>query len=188
MKLPLSIENCVGEKIIFKSYAPSEEGDEVLLEAYCQPGSGPAMHTHRLQDEELTVVSGRMAYRTTGDETKYAEPGDTVLFKRGTPHIFWAEGNKELHCHGRIMPAHNAVFFISAIYTAQNKSGRARPDDFDAAYLLTRYPLEYDMPEIPQFIKKVIMPLMTGVGRILGKYKHFADAPPPIKLSRSNNK
>jgi hypothetical protein len=48
---------------------------------------------------------------------------------------------------------------------------------FDAAYLLRRYSSEYDMTEIPKFVKKVVIPITYFAGRILGKYKHFKDAP-----------
>jgi hypothetical protein len=73
------------------------------------------------------------------------------------------------------------VFFLSSIYAAQNKSGKAQPEQFDGAFLLTRYSTEYDLPGIPKFVKKVIIPLTYNIGRLMGKYKHFKDAPEPIK-------
>lgn len=180
-KYPHTIENCVGEKIIFQSVEPAEGGDKVILKAFCQPGAGPAMHTHFRQDESLTVVAGKMGYQTPGQEPKFADPGETVLFKSGTPHKFWAEGQEELQCTGWIQPAHSVVFFLSAVYAAQNKSGKGEPEPFDGAFLLTKYASEYDMPEIPSFVKKVILPVTCFIGGLLGKYKHFKDAPPALK-------
>lgn len=179
-KYPHTIENCLGEKIIFQSVLPTPTGDKVILEAYCQPGAGPAMHTHLQQEEELTVVSGKMGYQIPGQEIRYALPGETVLFKRGTPHKFWAEGNYPLQCKGWIHPANSIVFFLSAVYAAQNKSGKGEPEPFDGAYLLSRYASEYDMPEIPTFVKKVIFPITRFIGGLMGKYKHFEGAPAPL--------
>lgn len=175
---PHTIQNCNGEKIIFQAM---EAGNKLVLEAYCEPGAGPAMHTHFKQDESLTVVSGTMGYQIPGEEIRYALPGETILFKRGTPHKFWAEGGKALSCTGWIQPANSIEFFLGAVYEAQNKSGKPQPEAFDGAYLLTRYSTEYDMPEIPGFVKKVIFPLTSFIGRLLGKYKHFNNAPEPLK-------
>jgi quercetin dioxygenase-like cupin family protein len=180
-KYPHTIENCLGERIIFQSVEPAADGDKVIVEAFCKPGAGPAMHTHFKQEEELTVVSGKMGYQLLGQAFQYANVGETVLFKRGTPHKFWAEGQEPLHCKGWIQPANSIVFFLSAVYAAQNKSGKGEPEPFDGAYLLTKFASEYDMPEIPSFVKKVIFPITYFVGRLLGKYKHFVDAPSALK-------
>ena len=181
IKYPHTIENCVGEKIIFKGVEKAPEGDKVIVEAFCKPGSGPIMHTHWKQDEGATVISGRLGYEIPGQEPQFAEPGETVVFKRGTPHRFWAEGNEVLHIKGYIYPANTVVYYLSAIFAAQNKSGSGRPEIFDGAYLMTRYKSEYDLVEMPSFVKKAVIPATYFLGKILGKYKHFNDATSPIK-------
>lgn len=178
---PHTIENCIGEKIIFQSSEQTTNGEKVLLEAFCKPKAGPAMHTHFKQEEELTVISGTMGYQIPGQEPLYAKAGESVLFKRGTPHKFWAEGNDPLHCKGRIQPANSIVYFLSAVYADQNKSGKGEPEPFDGAYRLTKYASEYDMPEIPSFVKKVFFRIIVFIGQLLGKYHHFKDAPTPLK-------
>lgn len=177
---PHTIENVVGEKITFLGVESTPEGDKVLAESWCEPGCGPIMHTHFQQDESLTVVSGSMGYQTQGEAPKFAKAGETVLFKRGTPHKFWAEGTEVLHCKGWLQPANTIVFYLSSIYAAQNKSGKGEPETFDGAYLMTRYAREYDLPEIPGFVKKVIMPVIRVAGQALGKYPHFKNAPKPL--------
>lgn len=177
---PHTIENCIGEKLTFVRIESEPDGDKVLVEGFTTPGNGPTMHTHFLQDEELTVVSGKMGYQMLGQEPRFAEVGESVMFKRGTPHRFWNAGENLLHCTGWVKPANSVVYFLSALYAAQNKSGKGQPETFDGAYLVTRYASEYDVPEIPAFVKKTIMPLTCTIGRLLGKYKHFEDAPAPL--------
>jgi Cupin domain len=177
---PHIIENCIGEKLIFKALQKEPDGDRLMVENYVTPANGPLMHTHWLQDESLTVVNGKIGYQVLGQPAQYAGEGETVLFRRGVPHRFWNAGTEILHCEGWLKPAHTIVFFLSSIYTAQNKSGKAEPDAFDGAYLLTRYAAEYDLPEIPRFVKKVIIPITYFIGMVLGKYKHFSDAPEPV--------
>lgn len=178
---PYTIENCIGEKLIFHKVQQEPDGEKVIVENFVTPGSGPVMHTHWLQDEELTVVKGRLGYQVSGPPEQFAHVGETVLFKRGTPHRFWNDGQEILHCKGWIKPANSVVFFLSALYAAQNKSGKSQPETFDGAYLLNRYSTEFDIPEIPKFVKKTIIPITHFVGKLLGKYKHFKNAPDPVK-------
>jgi quercetin dioxygenase-like cupin family protein len=178
---PHTIENCIGEKIIFHSLQKEADGDRLIVENFVEPGVGPVMHTHWLQDEVLTVVKGRIGYEILGQEKMYAGPGETVAFKKGTPHRFWNDGDDILHCTGYIKPAYTVAFFLSSIFAAQNKSGEAKPEMFDAAYLMTRYSSEYEMNEMPGFVKKVILPITYNIGKILGKYNHFKDAPEPVR-------
>ena len=180
-KYPHTITNPTGETLIFKEIISETDGDKLLVENYVTPKNGPPMHTHFLQDEALTVVSGQIGYQVQGDQPKYAGVGETVVFERGTPHRFWNAGEEVLHCTGYIKPANTIVFYLSSIYAAQNKSGTERPEKFDSAYLFKRYANEYDMPEISGFVKKVIIPITYYIGKVLGKYKHFENAPVPLK-------
>jgi quercetin dioxygenase-like cupin family protein len=178
-QFPHTIKNCMGETLIFKEIIQEADGDKVLVENFVNPNSGPPMHTHFLQEEAITVVEGRIGYQVQGQQPQYAGVGETIVFKPGVPHRFWNAGNEILHCSGWVKPANTIVFYLSAIYAAQNKSGSERPEKFDGAYLLKRYASEYDMVEIPLFVKKVIIPATYYIGRLLGKYKHFENAPKP---------
>lgn len=179
-KLPHTIKNPIGETLIFKELVREPDGDKLIVENYVVPKSGPPMHTHWLQEESLTVVKGRIGYQLKGQAPAFAGEGETVTFTRGTPHRFWNAGDEMLHCTGYVKPANTILFYLSSIYEAQNKSGTEQPEKFDGAYLLSRYKSEYDM-ELPGFVKKVIIPVTYFVGRLLGKYKHFKNAPEPVK-------
>ncbi len=177
---PHTIENGLGETLVFRALQPESDGDRLLVDNMVAPGIGPPMHIHWLQDESLTVVQGKIGYQVQGQAEQFAGVGETVLFKRGVAHRFWNAGSQPLHCTGWIKPANTVVFFLSAIFGAQRKSGKPQPEPFDAAYLLTRYASEYDMVDIPRFVRKVILPTTYQIGRLAGKYKHFADAPEPL--------
>lgn len=178
--LPHTIENGLGERLVFKEIIREPDGDKLLVEGYCQPGTGPLMHVHYKQDESLTVVSGKIAYQILGQAPAYVDAGQTVTFLRNQAHKFWNAGTDELQLKSWVKPANTLVFFLSALYAAQKKSGRGRPEQFDGAYLLTRYKNEYGVPEIPGFVKNVIMPITYLIGKLLGKYKKFEDAPEPL--------
>jgi mannose-6-phosphate isomerase-like protein (cupin superfamily) len=177
---PHTIANCIGETLIFKGIQSGPDGDRLIVDNEVAPGCGPPMHVHWQQHECLTVVAGTIGYQVLGQAEQFAGVGDTVLFKRGVAHRFWNTGTDTLRCTGWINPANSVVFYLSSIYAAQNKSGKAQPEAFDAAYLLTRYASEYGMMEIPPFVRKVIIPITYRIGLLLGKYRHFRNAPEPL--------
>ena len=178
---PHAIENCMGEKLIFQELVKEPDGERLVGENYVTPGNGPVMHTHWLQDESLTVLKGTIGYQLQGQPEQFANEGETIFFKRGNAHRFWNAGQEVLHCKAWVKPANTFVFFISSVFAAQNKSGKAQPEMFDAAYLLTRYSAEYELTGIPKFVKKVVIPITYYTGKLLGKYKHFKNAPEPVK-------
>jgi quercetin dioxygenase-like cupin family protein len=179
MQLPVTITNVHGEKLIFLGVVRTDNGEIVEVENELTPKAGPPMHTHWKQDESLTVISGKMGYQVAGEKEQFLSEGETVVFKKGTPHKFWNAGDTTLRCKGWVSPPDNIVYFLSEIYRSMNENG-GRPGTFDAAYLLNRYKGEYAMQEIPSFVQKVIFPITLFFGKLAGKHKKFKDAPQPI--------
>lgn len=180
MQLPHIISNIHGEKITFLRLTINDRGEEILeLENEVAPKAGPPMHVHYKQDECLTITEGCMGYQMLGGEKKYAGQGDTVLFKAGEAHKFWNDGDGMLKCTGWATPPNSIIYFLTEIYKSTNEN-KGRPGTFDAAYLLNRYKSEFDMQEIPAFVKKVIFPVALFLGKLQGKHKKFKDAPMPV--------
>jgi quercetin dioxygenase-like cupin family protein len=150
---------------------------EALTEV--QPGGGPPMHTHFVQDEGFTVLSGFMAYETP-EGVQYAYPGETVWIKAGVPHRFWNPGKDLLRMKGFVTPANNFVYFLTRIYESINQNGGGKPGLFDGAYLLDRYKAEFAINEIPAPVQRFVFPVARFVGRLFGKDRKFSDAPPPL--------
>ena len=180
-KLPHTIKNCTGETLIFTALVKEADGDKITGENFVLPNSGPPMHIHWLQDEGFTVLEGKIGYQIAGRPEQFATKGESVVFERGVPHRFWNAGEEVLHCNAWLKPANTFIYFISGIFNAQNKSGSQKPEIFDAAYLLTRYRSEYYMADIPWGVRKIVFPVTYFIGKLLGKYQHFKDAPEPVK-------
>ena len=51
---------------------------------------------------------------------------------------------------------------------------------FDISFLLTRYGSEFDMLELPAPVRKLLVPVIYRLGKVLGKHERFADAPEPV--------
>ena len=177
---PHTIENGHGEQLTFLRRINDASGDRLEVENKVQPGSGPPMHVHHFQDETITVVQGKIAAQVAGREPTFHGPGDTVSFKRGIVHRFWDAGNEELICKGWITPPDNIEYFLTEIYRSTKQSGNGRPSLYDGAFLQTKYKAEFDMTEIPGFVKKVIFPLVLLMGRIMGHDRRFKGAPEAV--------
>ena len=179
--LPHTIANPFGESLTFDAIVEEDGVKKMIVVNKVKPGAGPPFHVHYKQDERLTVTRGLLGYQIDGQEEKLLKEGETVVIKRGQMHRFWNAGEDVLQCKGWVKPANTLDFFLTGIYNSMNKAGKAEGDPFDSAFLMTRYKTEYDLKDIPSFVKKVIFPITVAVGRLLGKYKHFEDAPAPIK-------
>ena len=178
---PHTIDNGGGEQITFLRLVPDTQGDWLEVENLVQPNSGPPMHIHFRQAESLTVVKGKIGIQHLSGEQQFFDEGETVIFEAGDPHRFWNAGNEPLICKGWIKPAHNIEYFLTEIYKSTKANGGKQPSQFDGAWLMNRYKSEFDMNDIPTFVKKVIFPTVLFLGKLAGKHKKFADAPAPLK-------
>jgi len=176
---PHTIENGTGERITFSRGAGGTAGDRLEAENVVKPGAGPPMHVHHLQGEALTVRQGRMGYQRLGQPPQDAGPGETVMFEAGDPHKFWNAGDDDLVCTGYIEPILNVEYFLTEMFASVQRHGAGRPDPFDMAFLVTRYRAELGVLEIPPTVQRFVFPMMVALGRLLGRYRRYADAPPP---------
>jgi quercetin dioxygenase-like cupin family protein len=177
---PYAIENGGGERLVFLRRVPGALGERLEGENFVSPGAGPPMHVHHLQEEALTVVSGRIGFQRAGEPAQFAGPGEQVVFKAGDAHKFWNAGQDVLHCTAYIEPADNIEFFLGELFASTSRNGGRRPGLFDVAYLQTRYRSEFGMLEIPVLVQRLLFPCIVVLGRVLGKYRRFAHAPEPV--------
>jgi mannose-6-phosphate isomerase-like protein (cupin superfamily) len=178
---PHTIENGAGERLTFMRRVQGSPGDRLEVENLVKPGSGPPMHVHHHQEEALTIQRGRVGYERLGEPPQFAESGETVVFKPGEAHRFWNAGEEDLRCTGYIQPADNLEYFLTALYESQRENGGSRPDPFEAAFLARRFRSEFGMAVIPAVVQRLVFPVLVIVGRLLGKYRKYADAPEPVR-------
>jgi uncharacterized cupin superfamily protein len=173
---PHTIDNGAGERLTFVRRV----GDRLEVESVVEPGAGPPMHVHHQQDEAITVEEGRIGYQRPGQAAQFAGPGETVAFAAGEAHRFWNEGEDDVRLTGWIEPADNVEYFLTEIYRAQREGGAGRPEPFAAAFLSRRFRSEFAMADIPAAVQRLVFPVVVTLGRLLGKYRRYADAPEPV--------
>jgi len=177
---PYTIDNGHGERLTFTGITRGPDGERAGADGVAQPGAGPPMHVHFLQEEAARVISGRLGYQVLGGEPQFAGPGELVVWPAGTAHKWWNAGDAELRMTGWCRPPDNVEFFLGTLFASAKANG-GRPGLFDAAFLLTRYRTEFAMLEIPAVVRRIVMPAVYIAGMVLGKYSEFKDAPAPIR-------
>jgi len=185
---PYTITNGAGEELTFKGVTHGPDGDRADVEGLAEPGAGPPMHVHHLQDEAALVVTGRLGYQVLGQERKFAGPGEVVVWPAGTPHKWWNAGETELRMTGWCKPPGNIEFYLGAVFASMRENSGRRPGLFDAAFLATRYRSEFAMLAVPTVVRRVVLPVAYLVGRALGKYDKFRDAPEPIAVNAAGSR
>jgi len=181
---PYTIDNGHGESLTFKGLTQGPNGVRVEVDGVAQPGAGPPMHVHYLQEEVARVVRGRLGYQVLGSQPQFAGPGELIVWPAGTPHKWWNAGSDELHMTGWCSPPHNVEFFLSTLFSSTKENG-GRPGLFDAAFLVTRYRSEFALLAMPAVVRRIVIPIVYAIGAVLGKYRKFKDAPVPIVIAEA---
>jgi hypothetical protein len=176
---PYTIDNGQGESLTFTGITRGPDGERIEAEGGAGPGGGPPMHVHYLQAEGVRVVKGRVGYQVLGGMPQFAGPGEEIHWPAGTAHKWWNAGTDELRLAGWCSPPDNFEFYISTLFASAKANG-GTPSLFDGAFLMTRYGNEFAMLEIPAVVRRVVIPVVYALGKALGKYRKFADAPEPI--------
>jgi len=176
---PYTIDNGHGETLTFAGVTHGPDGDRADVEGAAQPGAGPPMHVHYQQAEAARVVTGRLGYQVLGEAARFADPGEIVEWPAGTPHKWWNAGSTELRMAGWCQPPDNIEFYLGAVFASMKQNG-GRPGLFDTAFLMTRYKSEYEILDIPVFIRRIGFPILYVIGLAFGKYEKYRDAPRPI--------
>lgn len=178
-ELPYTFDNGAGEWLTISGRIQEPDGERIVGEARAAPGAGPPMHVHHQQEEAFTVVEGRLGYQIAGWKPAIAAEGETVVFPAGQAHRFWNAGESDLRCSAYLKPAGNTEFFLGALFASQKANGGRRPALLDVAFLAHRYRTEYSMVEIPMVVQRLLFPVLIAIGRVMGRYAKYADAPEP---------
>ena len=100
--------------------------------------SGPPLHVHFLQREEIVVKAGSLGARV-GNEKIVVPAGGTGVFPAGVVHTWWNAGDDLLELSGRAIPAADLDRFLQALLAVLNASPSGRPSIFYIAHVLWRH-------------------------------------------------
>lgn len=113
-----------------------------FTESHVEPGAGPPLHVHTLEDETFYILEGTISFHVGGHRIE-ATPGTTLFGPRNVPHCFKNNTARRAKMILVVTPPRNFEDFYAAIGARQRQAApaaaghrthraaraRARPDD-----------------------------------------------------------
>lgn len=145
-----------GERITISG--TGADGSVLAWELTLAPGGRvPASHAHPKQEEQFTVLAGRVRFRV-GWRRLIAGPGDTVRVAPGTVHHFANAGPDTARIAVRTTPALRMRALLETAATlaqAQHAAGRTLPDPAEVALFMRDFEAEVAAPLAPRLVRLV---------------------------------
>ena len=150
----------------------AEDGQTVLvIEGSLPPrSSGPPLHVHFREREEVHVVAGILGARV-GNETITLAAGGSATFPARVVHKWWNAGDELLELSGRAVPAEDLDKYLQALFAVINASPTGRPSVFYIAHVLNRHRHTQSVLLPPPAVQRILFPIVLLMGRLLGKYR-----------------
>ena len=93
-------------------YAFTPEGEDLIVDAWLEPGGALPAHLHPRQEERWRVLSGSVRF-TLGREERVIVPGDgEMLVRPGTRHALASVGSEDAHLRCHVHPARDLQAFL----------------------------------------------------------------------------
>lgn len=132
--------------------------------------SGPPLHVHFHQREEIVVKAGSLGAKV-GGETIIVPAGGRAAFPAGVEHKWWNGGEDLLEVTGQAIPAGDLDRYLQALFAILNASPSGRPSLFYIAHVLWRHRQTQSVGVPPRSIQRILFPLVLLLGHALGKYR-----------------
>jgi hypothetical protein len=130
---------------------------------------GPPLHVHYLETEEGMILAGTLSAELAGRQFQ-VETGGTLLLPNGSPHRWWNAGDQPLEFVGTTRPVVDFDLYLDAAFEVLNSGPANRPSLFYMAHLAWRHRHTQAVFFAPRWLQPVLLPLLVGIGTILGRY------------------
>ena len=145
-----------GERIAISG--AEADGSVLAWELSLAPGGRvPASHAHPRQEEQFTVLTGRVRFRV-GWRKIVAGPGDTVRVTPGTVHHFANAGQVTARIAVRTTPALRMRALLetaASLAQVQHAAGRALPNPVEVALFMRDFEAEVAAPVAPRLARLI---------------------------------
>ena len=172
-----------GERLVLHRALGLDGVEEIHLAGSLPPHqAGPPLHQHAFEDEHGQVLSGTLSATVDGKTITIAAEG-SARFPRGSAHRWWNDGDTKLTFRGVATPAVDLDRFLQALFEVVNAGAAGRPPLFYLAHALYRHRKTQTALIIPPLLQFVMLPIVIGLGKILGKYQGSAWPGCPIRCT-----
>ncbi len=149
----------------------AREGEDLVVDAWLEPGGGLPAHHHPRQEERWSVIEGSARFRL-GDDERVIGPADgEVVVEPGVVHALASAGAEEAHLRCRAIPALRLQEFLEESSRAGREglfTARGLPRGLSgvrwAAGFLKRYRDETVFASPPQIVQRALIALLARDG------------------------
>jgi mannose-6-phosphate isomerase-like protein (cupin superfamily) len=133
-----------GTSTLFTATAASTDGAYVEVHASYPPqGRRPPRHLHPAQDEDFTVLAGRLRV-VLGDATFGVGVGEAFSVPRGVPHQMWSDGDDGALMRWRTTPALRTDELYCALFELAREHSWS-PPPLERLAVVQRFSAEFQL-------------------------------------------
>jgi len=94
-------------------YSFERDGENMIVDAWIEPGGGLPAHHHPRQEERWSVIEGEVRFQL-GNSKRVITPADgEIAVKPNTKHALASTGDHEAHLRCRVIPARGIEDFLT---------------------------------------------------------------------------
>lgn len=131
--------DALGTVTTLRARAADTSGTCEVIESVFPPGSQVPPHLHRLTDEIVYVLDGRIGIQV-GQHTVMASPGTLVVLPRGTVHAF--SNTRELACRVLVLAIPRFGPGVEELLETVSGSSTTPPSAVELAAILRTFDIE----------------------------------------------
>jgi quercetin dioxygenase-like cupin family protein len=160
-----------GERVIWRQVAADTDGRLLQGDLYAGPGGFvAAAHVHPRQEERFEVVSGTLRLRV-GEEERVLTAGDLAVIPVGLPHVWWNDGEDDVHVLGEFRPALRTEVFFETFFglAADDKTNqKGLPNALQLAVMMREYEDEMRLARPSVRVQRAVFGPLAVIGRAVG--------------------
>jgi mannose-6-phosphate isomerase-like protein (cupin superfamily) len=161
-----------GEKVLVLESSEETAGARMVAELAVEEGGfvPGGEHVHDNSAEHFEVLEGRIAFVVDGKEQTLGA-GERITVEPGGWHRWWNAGEGEVRARVRVEPTlrfQEAILVLWGLCADGHTNKKGTPSPLLGALLATRYRDEIRFRPPPQFVQRMLFPLLAGIARRRG--------------------
>lgn len=133
-------------------------------------GKEPPAHYHPFQEEEFTIIKGKLSIRINGEAREYAT-GKIIKIPKGSIHSMWNNSNAEAVANWKVIPAMKTEEVLRTFFGLANDGKTDKdgiPGILQVSLTASKYSAEIRLAKPPYILLKLIFLVLSPLAFLTG--------------------